>query len=164
VAPPLDNQVIGRVASLHLHPQKAGEPMLPVNSIAIETNAGIVGNSRYWQRRSRSTGKPTNRQVSLIEREQIAEHANALGLPTIESGLVRSNIETEGIDLIALMNRNIRIGEATLYIATTRDPCHKMNKIAPGLRERMIDNKQGVLASVIQSGTIKIGDHIQSLD
>ena len=62
------------------------------------------------------------------------------------------------------MNRNIRIGEATLYIATTRDPFHKMNKIAPGLRERMIDNKQGVLARVIQSGTIKIGDHIQSLD
>ena len=138
--------------------------MLPADSITIETNAGIVGNTRYWHRQSRSTGKLTKRQVSLIEREQIAEHANALGLPGIEAGLVRSNIETEGIDLVALVGHKIRVGEAMLYIAAPRDPCHKMDKIAPGLRERMMDNKQGVLARVVQSGAIKIGDAIQPID
>ena len=138
--------------------------MLPVDSITIETNAGIVGNTRYWQRQSRSTGKPTHRQVSLIEREQITEHANALGLPSIEAGLVRSNIETEGIDLVTLVCRKIRVGEATLYVTSPRDPCHKMDKVTPGLRERMMDNKQGVLARVVQSGAIKIGDAIQPID
>jgi len=138
--------------------------MLPANSITIESNAGIVGNTRYWQRQSHSTGKPTHRQVSLIEREQIIEHANALGLPSIEAGLVRSNIETEGVDLVALMSRKVRIGEATLYISSPRDPCHKMDKITPGLRQRMMDNKQGVLAKIVQSGVIKIGDAIQPID
>ncbi|MEE2947774.1 MAG: MOSC domain-containing protein [Verrucomicrobiota bacterium] len=159
-----ENQAIGRVASLHIHPPNPGETMLSVNSITIETNAGIVGNTRYWQRQSRFTGKPTNRQISLIEREQIEEHANALGLPCIEAGLVRSNIETKGIDLVTLLNRKIRVGEATLYIAATRDPCHKMDKITPGLRERMMDNKQGVLARIVLSGGIRIGDTIQSID
>ena len=158
-----ENEAIGRVASLHIHPSKAGEPMLSVDSMAIETNAGIVGNTRYWQRQSPSTGKPTHRQISLIEREQIEKHANSLGLPCIEAGLGRSNIETEGIDLVTLVNRKISIGETILYIAATRDPCHKMDKITLGLREIMMDKKQGVLARVVQSGHIRIGDAIQCI-
>ena len=116
--------------------------MLPADSIAVETDAGIVGNTRYWKRQSRSTDQPTQRQVTLIEREQIAEHASALGLPGIAAGRVRSNIETEGINLVPLAGRDVRVGGAVLHIAAPRDPCHKMDEIAPGLRERMTNDKQ----------------------
>ena len=49
--------------------------------------------------------QPIRRQISLIEREQIAEHAAALGLQSIPAGGVRSNIETFGINLIAVVGR-----------------------------------------------------------
>ena len=90
--------------------------MLPTDSIAVEIDAGIVGNTRYWKRQSRSTNQPNQRQVTLIEREQIAEHASALGLPNIAAGRVRSNIETEGIDLVPLAGRVVRVGGAGLHI------------------------------------------------
>ena len=138
--------------------------MLPVDSITVETDAGIVGNNRYWKRLSRSSDQPTQRQVSMIEREQIAEHASALGLPGIAAGRVRSNIETEGINLVPLAGRDVRVGGAILHIATPRDPCHKMDEIAPGLRERMTNDRQGILAVVVQSGTIKNGDVIQPIE
>ena len=138
--------------------------MLPADSIEVESDAGIVGNIRYWQRQSRSTDQPTQRQVTLIEREQIAEHASALGLPGSAAGRVRSNIETEGINLVPLAGRDVRGGGAVLHIAAPRDPCHKMDEIAPGLRERMTYDKQGVLAVVVQSGTIKNGDAIQPIN
>ena len=147
-----------------MHPPVAGEPMLPADSIAVETDAGIVGNPRYWKRQSRSTDQPTQRQVTLIEREQIAEHASALGLPGIAAGRVRSNIETEGINLVPLAGRDVRVGGAGLHIAAPRDPCHKMDEIAPGLRERMTNDKQGVLALGVQPGTIKNGDAIQPIN
>ena len=147
-----------------MHPPVAGEPMLPADSIAVETDAGIVGNTRYWKRLSHASDQPTQRQVSMIEREQIAEHASALGLPGIAAGQVRSNIETEGINLVPLAGRDIRVGGAILHIATPRDPCHKMDEIAPGLRERMTNDKQGILAVVVQSGTIKNGDVIQPIE
>ena len=147
-----------------MHPPVAGEPMLPADSIAVETDDGIVGNTRYWKRQSRSTDQPTQRQVTLIEREQIAEHASVLGLPGIAAGRVRSNIETEGINLVPLAGRDIRVGGAVLHIAAPRDPCHKMDEIAPGLRERMTNDKQGVLAVIVQSGTIKNGDAIQPIN
>ena len=138
--------------------------MLTTDSIAVETGAGIVGNTRYWQRQSSTTGRPNQRQVTLIEREQIAEHARALRLPDIAAGRVRSNIETEGIDLIQLVGHDVCVGGAVLHIAAPRDPCHKMDKIALGLRERMTNDKQGVLAVVVQSGTIKNGDAIQPIN
>ena len=141
-----------------------GTPWRNISYLIIETDAGIVGNTRYWKRQSRSTDQPTQRQVTLIEREQIAEHASALGLPGIAAGRVRSNIETEGINLVPLAGRDVRVGGAVLHIAAPRDPCLKMDEIAPGLRERMTNDKQGVLAVVVQPGTIKNGDAIQPIN
>ena len=100
------------------------------------------------------------RQVSLIECEQLVKHAENLGHPGFAPGEVRSNIETEGLDLIKLIGHNIRIGEAELRIHQPRTPCHKMDLLAPGLRKRMMDGQQGVMAEVIQSGIIRAGDNI----
>ncbi|MBC8003208.1 MAG: MOSC domain-containing protein [Opitutaceae bacterium] len=149
---------IGIVASLHLHPKKSGESMIPVTSIDVEAGKGIVGNGRYFDRRNR-TGQPAKRQVTLIERAQIADHGQALGI-LIESGRVRSNIETTGIDLIALIGQRVRVGTAILEFYEARTPCSKMDAICHGLRARMENERQGVLAMVIQPGRIAVGDSI----
>jgi MOSC domain-containing protein YiiM len=36
-----------------------------------------------------------------------------------------------------------------------------MDAICQGLRARMMDQRQGVLAEVVQSGTVRVGDPIQ---
>jgi MOSC domain-containing protein YiiM len=153
----------GQVASLHLHPAEPGRPLQGVEAIELVAAKGISGDTRYFDRLSRDTGKPTRRQVTLIEREQIAEHAAALGLDVIPPGAVRSNIETEGINLVSLLGRQIQIGDAILLIHTPRDPCAKMDAICQGLRARMMDNRQGVLAEVVRSGSIRCGDAIRVL-
>jgi MOSC domain-containing protein YiiM len=155
--------LLGQVASLHLHPAEDGAPLQSVESIELVAAKGIVGDARYFGRLSRSTGQPTRRQVTLIEREQIAEHAAALGLPAIPPGAVRSNIETEGINLVSLLGRQIQIGDALLFLYAPRDPCSKMDAICQGLRARMMDNRQGVLAEVVRSGTIRCGAAIRVL-
>src|SRR5690349_8553727 len=128
------SQVSGRVASLHLHPREPGEPLITVQSLGVIAGKGIAGEPRYFGRMSRSSGKPSRRQLSLIEREQIAEHAAALGLQTIAPGAVRSNIETEGIDLVSLVGNEVEIGEAVIFLYAPRDPCEKMDAICQGLR------------------------------
>jgi len=148
-----------RVASLHLHPVEPGAPLSAVESIEVIADKGILGEPRYFGRLSRD-GQPSRRQVSLIETEQIAEHARALGLQSIPRGAVRANIETSDINLAALVGQQIQIGEAVLFIDAPRDPCAKMDAICQGLRDLMLDNRQGVLAQVIRSGRIKIGDPI----
>ena len=156
------SKTIGRVASLHLHPDEGGEPLRPVESLELVEQKGIAGNKRYFNRKGRD-GQPTKRQVTLMEREQIAEHAAALGMETIEPGVVRSNIETEGIALVALIGKQVEVGTALLEFAAPRDPCAKMDAICQGLRELMLPQKQGVLARVIRSGTVRVGDAVRVL-
>ena len=151
----------GRVVSLHLHPTEPGTPLEAVEAVEVVAGRGINADNRYFGRLSRDTGQPTRRQVTLIEREQIAEHAVALGLPSISPGAVRSNIETTGINLISLLGREVEIGGALLLLYAPRDPCAKMDAICQGLRALMMNRRQGVLAEVIRSGTIRVGDPIR---
>ncbi len=141
----------GSVPSLHVHPPIAGEPLIPLETINVVAGQGIVESKRYFGRKSR-------RHVTLIEREQLAEHAGALGLDQITPGAVRANIETTGIDLRNFVKRRVRVGEAVLEIYGVRTPCQKMDAICHGLRARIEHGKQGVLAMVIQSGAIHVGD------
>jgi MOSC domain-containing protein YiiM len=150
----------GRVASLHLHPAEPGAPLQPIETVEVVVGQGIQGDNRYFGRLSRDTGQPSRRQVTLIEREQIAEHAVALRLPSISPGAVRSNIETTGINLISLLGREVEIGGAVLRLYSPRDPCAKMDAICQGLRALMMNSRQGVLAEAIRSGPIRVGDPI----
>ena len=150
---------LGHVASLHLHPARGGEPMQAVEAIEVREEQGICDEPRYFGRRS-TGGGPSKRQVSLIEREQIAEHAAALGLPGIAPGAVRSNIETTGGRLVPFIGRQLQVGDAVLLLSVARDPCEQMDAICRGLRALMDHQRQGVLARVVRSGRIRVGDPI----
>ncbi len=152
---------LGRVASLHLHPAEPGTPLQTVEAIELVAGRGIQDDTRYFGRLSRDTGQPSRRQVTLIEREQIAEHAVALSLSSIPAGAVRSNIETTGINLISLLNSEVEIGSVILRFYAPREPCAKMDAICQGLRALMLNNRQGVLAEVVRSGAVRVGDPIR---
>ena len=149
----------GIVASLHLHPEIAGEPLREVDDFQAEAGLGIVGDVRVFGRKDR-LGRPSRRQVSLIAREEIARHAAAVELPGITPGAVRSNIETTGIDLISFLGCQMEVGEAVLLFYEARTPCYKMDRIAPGLQGRMSQGRQGVMAQILRSGRIRVGDRI----
>jgi MOSC domain-containing protein YiiM len=135
--------------------------MLHTELFSLTADKGIEEDTRYFGRVSRSTGKPSRRQVSLIEREQIAEHAATLRLEKISPGAVRANIETVGVDLGSLLGNEIEIGSAVLLLYEAREPCGRMDAVCQGLRELMLNGRQGVLAQVIRSGSVRAGDTIR---
>ena len=114
----------GVVASVHLHPVISGDPFLPANELTLVAEKGIKGNGE-----GRMYDNGSRRQVSLIGREQLSKHAKALACPILSPGDARSNIETEGINLIEWIGCNARIGEAELYLYAPRTPCQKMDAI-----------------------------------
>ena len=151
---------MGKVASLHLHPEVAGEALRAVSEVYAEAGKGLVGDARVFGRKNQK-GEPGRRQISLIAREEIARHAAALGLPVIVPGAVRSNIETTGLNLVAFLRHEMEVGEAVLLFCEARTPCSKMDRVAPGLQAMMSQDRQGVLAQVIRSGWIRTGDAIR---
>ena len=148
---------MGTVESLHLHPEVSGEALRTVSEVFAEAGKGLLGDTRVFGRKNRK-GESSLRQVSLIAREEIARHAAAVGLPGIAPGVVRSNIETTGIDLVSFLGREMQVGESVLLFYEARTPCKQMERIAPGLQAMMADGRQGALAQVIRSGWIRAGD------
>src|SRR5438477_5309398 len=151
----------GCVVSLHLHPTDPGAPLISVDAIDVLAGQGIAGEPRYFGRVNQSTGLTNRRQIRLIEREQIAQHARALGLEIIPPGAVRANIETRGLDLISLVGQQIEIGAAVLLLYESRKPCQKMDAVCRGLRALMENRRQGVMAEVTRSGRIRVNDPIR---
>jgi len=149
----------GKIASLHLHSVVSGEALNAVNEVQVVEGKGILGEPRFFGRNGRD-GQPSKRQVSLIEREQLDAHAATFGLAEISPGTIRSNIETSGVELGALLDRRVRIGDAVLHIYEARTGCEKMDRICNGLREASGGGKLGVLAQVVKSGNIRVGDEI----
>jgi MOSC domain-containing protein YiiM len=137
--------------------------MVAVEQITLVAGKGIAEDARYFGRR-KANGEPNRRQVTLIEREQIGEHASVLGLTAIGPGRVRSNIETDGISLAECIGSRLQIGEAILFVHAPRTPCEQMEAIAPGLRKMMENDRQGVLAEVVRGGVVRVGDSVRVLE
>ncbi len=126
--------------------------MVAVDEVLAETQKGLAGDPRYHGR--------SRRQVTLIAREELAEHAAALQCGEIVPGAARANLETTGVSLADWVGRELQVGEAILHIDELRDPCAKMDAVQPGLRARMDHGRQGVLARVVRGGLIRRGDSI----
>ena len=154
----MDKGFTGRVASLHMHPTVAGEAMVGSDVFTLVAEKGIRENKRYFG--GVNYGKPSKRQVTLIEREVIQEHADALQHPGFAPGEVRSNIETTGVDLVSLIGRRVQVGEAVLEFVEARTPCGKMDALASGLRNLMENGRQGVIARVVCDGIVCVGDAV----
>ncbi len=156
----LENIGGGRVASLHVHPDVARSALIDVDEFNLVAEKGIREDKRYFGR-TRQDGSPSKRQVTLIEREMIRDHGTALGAE-FSPGDVRSNIETEGVDLIKLIGSEVTIGEVVLRFVEPRTPCHQMDALAQGLRELMENGRQGVIAIVVVGGRIRPGDEVRA--
>jgi MOSC domain-containing protein YiiM len=153
---------VGKGASLHLHPATSGDPLQAVDKIHAEAGKGIVGDARIFGGKDRK-GQPSRRQISLMAREEIAQHAATLGLPAVPPGAVRANIETTGVDLMSLLGQEAQVGNAVRLFYEAHTPCGRMDQVAPGLRKLMEDGRQGIMAQVIRSGDIRVGDEVSAV-
>ncbi|MBI3578218.1 MAG: MOSC domain-containing protein [Ignavibacteriales bacterium] len=98
----------------------------------------------------------SSRQVLLIEQETLD------GLQ-LTPGLVKENITTAGIPLMKLkFSQRIQIGQAIFQITKPCEPCSRMEEIRKGLKAQL-ESKRGMLARVVQSGVMSIGDPITLL-
>lgn len=136
----------GTIVNLHIARVKE-TPSEPVGEATAISGRGLEGD------RSCKAGNP--RQVLVMDQETL----NTLRL---KPGQIKENITTTGIDLSqAQAGQVFFIGDqVTMEVVGPCEPCHKMDAIRPGLRQRL-DGRRGMLAVVINGGPIKVGDPIR---
>ena len=127
----------------------AGEPMRMVDEVMAITGAGLLGDRYEKTQGSFNREHPGSRQVSLID--GIIEGS---GFTYPET---RRNIATVNVDLMSLIGKEFRIGDAVMRGVAPCDPCDRPSKLAgkdinfkKAFRER-----GGIIAEVLTDGIIK---------
>lgn len=149
--------VVGRVEAIIVR----GDPRQPASRIeSAQAVAGIgLAEDRLGLR-----GEPelSTRQVTLIQHEHLAVIASLAGVPAVDPAALRRNLVVSGINLLALKNARVRIGEALLEIVGPCHPCSRMeDAVGPGGYAAMRGHG-GMTARVIEGGPIAVGDPVRA--
>jgi MOSC domain-containing protein YiiM len=146
----------GRVEWIGVRPGRrvAAESLLSATLVA---GHGVVGD-RYES----SLNGP--RQVTLIASEDIAAITTFLGLTEVAPELLRRNIVTRGINLVALKDRQFRVGAALLEGSGDCAPCSRMEEtFGPG-GYNAVRGHGGITARGIDGGIVRVGDPVERAD
>ena len=145
---------IGRVDWIGLRPARL-EAMTVVSEVEAEPGKGLTGD-RY-------NGRSDKRQVTLIQTEHLAVLASLLHRDRIDPALLRRNIAVQGLNLLALKDRQFQIGDAVLEYTGLCHPCSRMEQtFGPG-GYNAVRGHGGITARVVSGGLIRSGDPVQAV-
>jgi len=130
--------------------------LVPVPEAELKTDSHLLGDHA----RPKPGGK---RQITLLQHEHLAAVAGYLGLDApLDPGRLRRNLVVRGLNLLALKNRQICIGdEVILDITGECHPCSRMEEeLGPGGYNAMRGHG-GLTAHIAQGGIIRVGDAVR---
>ncbi|WP_020594960.1 MOSC domain-containing protein [Spirosoma panaciterrae] len=141
----------GRIEWIGLRPGRDAF-MNVVDSVEVSEKTGLVGD-HY-------SGRSGNRHVTLIQAEYLPAVASMTGHDQVDPALLRRNIVVSGLNLGALKDHQLQIGDVILEVTGQCHPCSKMETaLGPGGYNAMRGHG-GLTARVLKGGTIKIGDEV----
>jgi MOSC domain-containing protein YiiM len=151
-APP---RLTGRVEQVIVR----GKPRDPARSLpATRALAGIgLADDRLGQR---GEAELSTRQVTLMQHEHLPVIAALARVAAVDPLGLRRNLVISGINLLALKNARLRVGDALLELVGPCHPCSRMEEIiGPGGYAAMRGHG-GMTARVLESGAIRVGDAV----
>ena len=149
--------VAGRVEAIVVR----GDPRQPARRIdATRALAGIgLADDRLGRR---GAADLSTRQVTLIQHEHLPVIAALAGVAAVDAVALRRNVVVSGINLVALKNARVRVGEALLEIVGPCQPCSRMEEaVGPGGYAAMRGHG-GMTARVLEPGLIRVGDVVRA--
>jgi len=120
-----------------------------------------------------SPGRKSGRSVGHERAQAIAgqgiegcAHANPPKREVLFASLdhlrsVRENLTVEDDDVQQWpIGQQVKVGDALFEITMVCDPCHRMDELRQVLRADL-DGKRGMLARVVESGEVAVGDQVE---
>ena len=145
----------GGLEWIGVRPQR-GTGVDGVDAAVLTADRGIEGDHKA----NRAGG---DRQITLIQWEDLHVVAALVGRDSVDPGLLRRNLAISGINLNALKDRRFRVGEATLEGSGYCHPCSRMEENLGQGGYNAMRGHGGITARVIEGGTIRIGDEVRPL-
>ncbi|NDV02504.1 MOSC domain-containing protein [Pseudoroseicyclus sp. CLL3-39] len=101
------------------------------------------------------------RAVTLVQAEHLLAIGSFLGAGPVAPEVLRRNLVVEGINLLGLKEREVRIGGALLRLTVPCHPCSRMEEaLGPGGYAAMRGHG-GWCAEVLEPGEVALGDRVE---
>ena len=143
----------GQVEWIGVRPEKR-KPLKVLKKVSV-FETGLEGD-HY-------AGSSGNRSVTLIQAEHITAVASLLHKDKIDPLDLRRNIIVSGINLLALKDREFKIGSAILKMTGLCHPCSRMEENLGSGGYNAMRGHGGINARVIQSGEIRLKDKVEAI-
>lgn len=150
-------QIEGRVESIVVR----GSPREVART--VESTVALAGIGLEDDRLGRrGEAELSTRQVTLIQAEHLDVIARLARVEQVDPVGLRRNLVVSGINLLALKNARLQVGDALLEIVGPCQPCSRMEEtIGPGGYAAMRGHG-GMTARVITSRAIRLGDVVRA--
>jgi len=145
---------VGRITWIGRRPAKR-MPLESVETAQLDTDAGLVGD-HY-------SGRSGKRQLTLIQGEHLRAVAQMLHRETVDPAQIRRNVVVEGINLLALQDQQVQIGQAVVEITGLCHPCSRMEEVLGAGGYNAMRGHGGLTAKIVRPGAIKLGDEVRLL-
>ena len=150
-----NHALTGQLSWIGLRPTRQGAMVTPIVATLIE-HKGLDGDHM-------ANGSSKKRQVTLIQAEHLAVISQLINNNSVSAEKLRRNLVVEGINLLALKDRQFAIGDCILQGTGPCHPCSRMEETLGEGGYNAMRGHGGITAIVIQGGIIKIGDMVISL-
>jgi MOSC domain-containing protein YiiM len=138
------------VAALHVAPGSR-LPMKAVESVVVETAAGIVGDRYHGSR---------HRQVSVQSAASVAEAEELFGAP-IPLGLTRRNVTVSDGEVPRQPGSLIRLGPVLLEVVRVAAPCKLLDDTIGRGAQEALRRRGGSICRVLAGGPLAVGDPVE---
>lgn len=156
------DRTVGEVVGLYVSEVKTG-PMQSLVAATALKGRGLSGD-RYAARAGTFTpGSDRLRgyDLTLIESEALDRLALSDG-SRLDAAEARRNVVTRGIDLNALVGRELTIGSVRAFGQRLCEPCVHLQRLTrPGVIAGLV-HQGGLRADILTAGEIRLGDKIEA--
>jgi len=135
--------------------EASGAPLRSVQSAEVNLGTGIAGEHHA------KSGKPSQRQVTLIQHEHLEVVRALAGLAELTPDRLRRNIVVSGINLVAMKDRCFRVGNVLLQGTGPCVPCSLMEHNLGAGGFNAMRGHGGITAIVREAGAIRVGDAVE---
>ena len=156
----------GRVEAIHVAPE-AGAPMQRTETVEAIAGKGLRGDRYFddagtWSEAG-PEGRDIRRDVTLFEAEALRVVARDHDIQ-LDPADHRRNVTTRGAAVDHLLDERFRIGDAVFEGIELCEPCSHLESLTEAGVLRALVHRGGLNATVVESGTLGVGDPIEIVD
>lgn len=144
----------GRICWIGIRPGRK-KPLFSLQEVEAITQKGLAGDHF-------SGAVGSKRQVTLIQQEHINAVASFMQVKEVSPELLRRNIVTKGINLLALKDKTFWIGEVLLEYTGECHPCSRMEETLGAGGYNAMRGHGGITARILNGGKISINDMLKA--